>query len=110
MLYSGSYVLTIFASCSRLGLTSLAYLWQRNQAELLDEMIQAGMEAILIKVAGIGLTPDHLGKTLAQMQPHLIKLVGFQFFFFPSESTLKTHHRIIVMVLMYVERVVSTSR
>lgn len=107
---SGSYVLTIFASCSRLGLTSLAYLWQRNQAELLDEMIQGGMEAILIKVAGIGLTPDHLGKTLAQMQPHLIKLVGFQFFFFPSESTLKTHHRIIVMVLMYVERVVSTSR
>jgi diphthine-ammonia ligase len=38
-------------------------------------MIQIGMEVILIKVAGIGLLPQHLGKTLAQMQPHLIKLV-----------------------------------
>ncbi|KXN86413.1 Diphthine--ammonia ligase [Leucoagaricus sp. SymC.cos] len=60
--------------CSRLGLTPLAYLWQRDQAELLNEMAEAGMEAILIKVAGIGLTPSHLGKTLAQMQPHLTKL------------------------------------
>lgn len=60
--------------CSRLGLTPLAYLWQRDQAELLNEMVEARMEAILIKVAGIGLTPKHLGKTLAQMQPHLTKL------------------------------------
>ncbi|PIL37068.1 hypothetical protein GSI_00760 [Ganoderma sinense ZZ0214-1] len=37
-------------------------------------MIEAGMEAILIKVAGIGLTTKHLGKTLAQMQPTLLKL------------------------------------
>lgn len=62
-------------SCSRLNLTPLAYLWQRNQTELLNEMVEAGMEAILIKVAGIGLTPDHLGKSLAQMQSHLINLV-----------------------------------
>ena len=33
------------------------------------------MEAILIKVAGIGLTIKHLGKTLAQMQPTFLKLV-----------------------------------
>lgn len=38
-------------------------------------MIEAGMEAILIKVAGIGLSVKHLGKTLAEMQPELIKLV-----------------------------------
>lgn len=38
-------------------------------------MIKAGMEAILIKVAGIGLTTAHLGKTLAQMEPTLTKLV-----------------------------------
>ncbi len=38
-------------------------------------MIEAGMEAILLKVAGIGLTTKHLGKTLAQMQPTLLKLV-----------------------------------
>jgi diphthine-ammonia ligase len=63
-------------SCQRLGLTTLAYLWQRDQSELLDEMVGAGMEAILIKVAGIGLTPKHLGKTLAQMQPTLLNLVS----------------------------------
>ncbi|KAF5387982.1 hypothetical protein D9615_000523 [Tricholomella constricta] len=60
--------------CQRLGLTPLCYLWNRDQAELFTEMISAGMEAILIKVAGIGLTTKHLGKTLAQMQPTLVKL------------------------------------
>lgn len=38
-------------------------------------MIEAGMDAILIKVAGIGLDTSHLGKTLAQMKPTLLKLV-----------------------------------
>ncbi|CAK5275596.1 unnamed protein product [Mycena citricolor] len=60
--------------CRRLSLTPLSYLWQRDQGELMSEMVEAGMEAILIKVAGIGLTVKHLGKTLAQMQPTLIKL------------------------------------
>lgn len=60
--------------CRRLGLTSLAYLWQRDQAELLSEMIEAGLTAVLIKVAGIGLTVKHLGKTLQEMQPTLTKL------------------------------------
>jgi len=61
--------------CDRLGLTPLCYLWQRDQSELFSEMVQANMEAILIKVAGIGLTPKHLGKTLIQMQDTLMKLV-----------------------------------
>ena len=38
-------------------------------------MIESGMEAILIKVAGAGLTQFHLGKTLSQMQATLLKLV-----------------------------------
>lgn len=33
------------------------------------------MEAIIIKVAGIGLTTRHLGKTLVEMEPTLMKLV-----------------------------------
>lgn len=33
------------------------------------------MDAIIIKVAGIGLKVTHLGKTLAEMQPTLRKLV-----------------------------------
>lgn len=61
--------------CRRLSLIPLCYLWQRDQADLLSEMIDAGMNVILIKVAGIGLKPQHLGKTLSQMQPTLIKLV-----------------------------------
>ncbi|KAL0949412.1 hypothetical protein HGRIS_009473 [Hohenbuehelia grisea] len=60
--------------CRRLSLTPLCYLWQRDQTELLSEMIEAGLEAILIKVAGIGLKPAHLGKTLAEMQPTLLRL------------------------------------
>ena len=40
-------------------------------------MIEGGMDAILIKVAGIGLTTKHLGKTLVQMQSTLLKLVSF---------------------------------
>jgi len=38
-------------------------------------MIEAGLTAVLIKVAGIGLTTKHLGKTLQEMQPTLTKLV-----------------------------------
>ncbi|KAJ7904650.1 hypothetical protein B0H14DRAFT_2663796 [Mycena olivaceomarginata] len=60
--------------CRRLSLTPLCYLWQRDQGELMTEMIAAGMEAILIKVAGIGLTVKHLGNTLAQMEPTFVKL------------------------------------
>jgi len=63
-------------SCQRLSLTPLSYLWQRDQAELLSEMIAAGMQAVLIKVAGIGLTTKHLGKTLSEMQHTLVTLVG----------------------------------
>ena len=61
--------------CRRLGLTALCYLWQRDQGELLSEMVDAGLEAILIKVAGVGLSTKHLGQTLAQMQTPLFKLV-----------------------------------
>lgn len=38
-------------------------------------MADAGLEAIVIKVAGAGLTPQHLGKTLAELRPTLMKLV-----------------------------------
>lgn len=62
--------------CSRLGLVPLAYLWQRDQSDLLGEMVNAGVEAVLIKVAGIGLKPSHLGKSLREMRPTLESLVG----------------------------------
>ena len=41
--------------CARLGLVSLGYLWRREQQELLREMIGAGVHAVLIKVAALGI-------------------------------------------------------
>eukprot|EP00741_Cyanophora_paradoxa_P015193 tig00020849_g14664.t1 len=61
--------------CSRLGLVSLAYLWRCDQPTLLREMIDAGLHAVLIKVAAMGLDPRrHLGKSLAEMYPELCRL------------------------------------
>lgn len=36
--------------CSRLKLIPLVYLWRREQAELLQEMIDCQIDAIIIKV------------------------------------------------------------
>ncbi|XP_076099990.1 uncharacterized protein LOC143069310 isoform X2 [Mytilus galloprovincialis] len=61
--------------CQRLGLTSLAYLWRRDQSELLKEMIDSGVSAILIKVASMGLNPKtHLGRNLKELYPQLIQM------------------------------------
>ena len=40
--------------CDRLGLVSLAYLWEGDQNELLRAMVMSGMEIILVKVASMG--------------------------------------------------------
>lgn len=61
--------------CARLGLVALAYLWRRDQGELLQEMIDCQIEAIVIKVAALGLDPSkHLGMTIADLHPHIVKM------------------------------------
>uniref|UniRef100_A0A670Y570 Diphthine--ammonia ligase n=1 Tax=Pseudonaja textilis TaxID=8673 RepID=A0A670Y570_PSETE len=61
--------------CKRLAMQPLAYLWRQNQDTLLREIISLKVQAIIIKVAAIGLDPDkHLGKTLDEMEPYLLKL------------------------------------
>ena len=65
--------------CVRLGLTCLAYLWQRDQKELLAEMINARLIAMVIKVAAMGLKSVHLGKTLGELQSTLSALVSKSF-------------------------------
>eukprot|EP00656_Telonema_subtile_P006977 TRINITY_DN13253_c0_g1_i1.p1 TRINITY_DN13253_c0_g1~~TRINITY_DN13253_c0_g1_i1.p1 ORF type:complete len:639 (-),score=122.26 TRINITY_DN13253_c0_g1_i1:171-2087(-) len=55
--------------CSRLGLTSLAYMWQRSQLELLKEMAEANIESVVIKIASMGLKPTHLGRTVNELAP-----------------------------------------
>ena len=62
--------------CQRLGLTSLSYLWRRDQTELLHEMVDRGVSAILIKVAALGLSPKHLGQNITSegLVDHLISI------------------------------------
>lgn len=60
--------------CQRLGLTSLAFLWQRDQLELMTEMVESSMDARIIKVAAVGLTEDHLAKSLKEIFPTLLRL------------------------------------
>ncbi|KAF9585953.1 hypothetical protein BGW38_010811 [Lunasporangiospora selenospora] len=60
--------------CGRLGLVALSYLWQRNQEELLYEMAQAGVNAVLIKIAAIGLKKQHLSQSIGDMYPHLCRM------------------------------------
>jgi diphthine-ammonia ligase len=61
--------------CDRLGLQMLAPLWGREQTQLLKDMINDDMNAIIIKVAVIGLEPNkHLGKSIKEMFPVLVAL------------------------------------
>ncbi|OXA60865.1 Diphthine--ammonia ligase [Folsomia candida] len=63
--------------CKRLGCVCLAYLWRRDQVELLQEMIDCGVNAIIIKTASLGLDPDvHLGQSISEMQTHLLESKG----------------------------------
>ena len=40
--------------CRRLGLTTLAYLWQEDQQQLVESMLACEMEPVLVKVAAYG--------------------------------------------------------
>jgi len=56
--------------CSRLGLTSLGYMWRMGpQRNLMECMLKDGLEAVLVKVASPpGLMPrKHLNKTLGAL-------------------------------------------
>eukprot|EP00939_MAST-03C_sp_MAST-3C-sp1_P000509 g509.t1 len=60
--------------CSRLGLTPLCFLWRRNQRRLLKDMIDCHVDAVLVKVACLGLSKDDVGKSLASMESKLLEL------------------------------------
>lgn len=63
--------------CDRLGLESLAYLWMREPAEVLDMAHALHVHAILVKTASIGLEPRRLiGKTLDEARPTLEKMTA----------------------------------
>ena len=60
--------------CAELGLISVAWLWHRDQRELLDEMVSGGMQAVLVKVAAQGLDASHLGRTVGELRDVLFEL------------------------------------
>lgn len=60
--------------CQRMNLVMLAYLWSREQDQLLQDMIDNNFDAILIKVACMGLNKEHIGLSIKEAQPHLRKL------------------------------------
>ncbi|KJH42985.1 hypothetical protein DICVIV_11019 [Dictyocaulus viviparus] len=60
--------------CERLDLVPLCYLWEREQKGLLREMLSRGLDAILIKVAAIGLDKSHIGMKLSEMELTLNQL------------------------------------
>ena len=61
-------------SCDRLGLISVAYMWEREQHALLRDIIQDGVVAVVIKTAAMGLDRRHIGKTLNQLEPYLLHI------------------------------------
>lgn len=50
--------------CSRLGLKVLAFMWRQEQDLLLRQMISAGLDARIVKVASMGLDGKHVGKSI----------------------------------------------
>ena len=61
--------------CSRLQLVSLTFLWQKEQRQLLREMIDFGIHAVLVKVAAAGLEPyKHLSKSLSALERYFLQL------------------------------------
>lgn len=62
--------------CERLGLTSLAPLWRRPQHELLSEMVSAGLDAVVVKVASLGLERCHVGRSVGELAPHFEELAA----------------------------------
>lgn len=50
--------------CQRLGLKVFSPLWRKDQLTILDDMLQAGMRAMIVGVYSDGLGKDWLGKIL----------------------------------------------
>ncbi|VEL14156.1 unnamed protein product [Protopolystoma xenopodis] len=63
--------------CARLNMISLAFLWQRDQLELLDCMIASNLDAIIIKIASFGLSVNRdLGQHISKAFSNLRKLAS----------------------------------
>lgn len=74
--------------CLRLGLQPLAYLWHRDQASLLSEMISSDLHAILIKVAAFGEFVSHFLCLRQHVSSLMLCPLNFSSFCTLSESAM----------------------
>ena len=92
------------AVCMRLGLVSLAFLWQSDQAELLDEMIHAGARARAPDVSAAQPTP----RSLSTLHAHALGVLLF------ASSAANTsslcHQGAWSPVAVYLDRIVARAR
>jgi diphthamide synthase (EF-2-diphthine--ammonia ligase) len=92
------------AVCMRLGLVSLAFLWQSDQAELLDEMIHAGARARAPDVSAAQPTP----RSLPTLHAHALGVLLF------ASSAANTsslcHQGAWSPVAVYLDRIVARAR
>lgn len=56
--------LRVESVCARLGLKVLAFLWRQPQEKLLSQMRAGGLDARICKVACMGLSAKHVGKSI----------------------------------------------
>ncbi|AFZ79331.1 hypothetical protein BEWA_021790 [Theileria equi strain WA] len=60
--------------CDRLNLKTVQPLWGRDQGELLRDMVEDGMIAILMKACCMGISEKHLGKTIRELYPEFMMM------------------------------------
>ncbi|VDK46614.1 unnamed protein product [Anisakis simplex] len=53
--------------CDRLNMKVLCYLWGMDQSKLLDEIINSQIDAIVVKVAALGLNSKHISQSLVDV-------------------------------------------
>ena len=63
--------LRVESVCARLGLFSLAYIWQRDQDDYIAELRDQDYEARIIKIASMGMKIKHLGSPLGDLVDYL---------------------------------------
>ncbi|KAL7718696.1 Diphthine--ammonia ligase [Entamoeba marina] len=58
----------------RCNIKVLTPLWQKNQMDVLNDIINSGLDARLVKVCSMGLKQSDVGKSLAEMKEKLLRL------------------------------------
>ncbi|KAM0680890.1 hypothetical protein COBT_004144, partial [Conglomerata obtusa] len=69
--------------CNRLGLSSLTPLWNMDQEKLLNDMINCGLDAKIVKIAADGFEKECVGFNLTQMKSKIesFRRKGKSFYF-----------------------------